>query len=106
MKATYFVCFSPPTWRILSKISSKKKSTNLNLLYTAMSRAQDYLGVFGQARTYNRALHKLASFSRNSFLNEFLDISYKIIEASEDEIDTDVLAENTLELLRSESNFS
>ena len=79
---------------------------NLNLLYTAMSRAQDYLGVFGQARTYNRALHKLASFSRNSFLNEFLDISYKIIESLEDEIDTNVLAENTLELLRSESNFS
>ena len=79
---------------------------NLNLLYTAMSRAQDYLGVFGQARTYNRALHKLASFSRNSFLNEFLDISYKIIENLEDEIDTNILAENTLELLRSESNFS
>ena len=79
---------------------------NLNLLYTAMSRAQDYLGVFGQAKTYNRALYKLASFSRNSFLNEFLDISYKIIENLEDEIDTNVLAENTLELLRSESNFS
>ena len=79
---------------------------NLNLLYTAMSRAQDYLGVFGQAKTYNRALYKLASFSRNSFLNEFLDISYKIIENLEDEIDTNVLAENTLELLRSEGNFS
>ena len=86
--------------------SSATYQLNLNLLYTAMSRAQDYLGVFGQARTYNRALHKLASFSRNSFLNEFLDISYKIIESLEDEIDTNVLAENTLELLRSESNFS
>ena len=86
--------------------SSATYQLNLNLLYTAMSRAQDYLGVFGQARTYNRALHKLASFSRNSFLNEFLDISYKIIENSEDEIDTNVLAENTLELLRSEGNFS
>lgn len=86
--------------------SSATYQLNLNLLYTAMSRAQDYLGVFGQARTYNRALHKLASFSRNSFLNEFLDISYKIIEDSEGEIETDVLAENTLELLRSESNFS
>lgn len=86
--------------------SSATYQLNLNLLYTAMSRAQDYLGVFGQARTYNRALHKLASFSRNSFLNEFLDISYKIIEDLEDEIDTNVLAENTLELLRSEGNFS
>ena len=86
--------------------SSATYQLNLNLLYTAMSRAQDYLGVFGQARTYNRALHKLASFSRNSFLNEFLDISYKIIESLEDEIDTNVLAENTLELLRSEGNFS
>ena len=86
--------------------SSATYQLNLNLLYTAMSRAQDYLGVFGQARTYNRALHKLASFSRNSFLNEFLDISYKIIENSEEEIDTNVLAENTLELLRSEGNFS
>lgn len=86
--------------------SSATYQLNLNLLYTAMSRAQDYLGVFGQARTYNRALHKLASFSRNSFLNEFLDISYKIIENLEDEIDTNVLAENTLELLRSEGNFS
>lgn len=86
--------------------SSATYQLNLNLLYTAMSRAQDYLGVFGQARTYNKALHKLASFSRNSFLNEFLDISYKIIENSEDEIDTNVLAENTLELLSSESNFS
>ena len=86
--------------------SSATYQLNLNLLYTAMSRAQDYLGVFGQARTYNRALHKLASFSRNSFLNEFLDISYKIIEDSEGGIETDVLAENTLELLRSEGNFS
>lgn len=86
--------------------SSATYQLNLNLLYTAMSRAQDYLGVFGQARTYNKALHKLASFSRNSFLNEFLDISYKIIENLEDEIDTNILAENTLELLRSESNFS
>ena len=86
--------------------SSATYQLNLNLLYTAMSRAQNYLGVFGQARTYNRALHKLASFSRNSFLNEFLDISYKIIENLEDEIDTNVLAENTLELLRSEGNFS
>ena len=86
--------------------SSATYQLNLNLLYTAMSRAQDYLGVFGQARTYNRALHKLASFSRISFLNEFLDISYKIIEDSEGEIETDVLAENTLELLRSEGNFS
>lgn len=86
--------------------SSATYQLNLNLLYTAMSRAQDYLGVFGQAKTYNRALYKLASFSRNSFLNEFLDISYKIIENLEDEIDTNVLAENTLELLRSEGNFS
>ena len=86
--------------------SSATYQLNLNLLYTAMSRAQDYLGVFGQARTYNRALHKLASFSRNSFLDEFLDISYKIIEDSEGEIETDILAENTLELLRSEGNFS
>lgn len=86
--------------------SSATYQLNLNLLYTAMSRAQDYLGVFGQARTYNRALHKLASFSRNSFLNEFLDISYRSIEDSEGEIDTDVLAEKTLELLRSEGNFS
>lgn len=86
--------------------SSATYQLNLNLLYTAMSRAQDYLGVFGQARTYNRALHKLASFSRNSFLNEFLDISYKRMEDSEGEIDTDVLAEKTLELLRSEGNFS
>ena len=86
--------------------SSATYQLNLNLLYTAMSRAQDYLGVFGQARTYNRALHKLASFSRNSFLNEFLDISYKSIEDLEGEIDTDILAEKTLELLRSEGNFS
>lgn len=86
--------------------SSATYQLNLNLLYTAMSRAQDYLGVFGQARTYNRALHKLASFSRNSFLNEFLDISYRSIEDLEGEIDTDVLAEKTLELLRSEGNFS
>ena len=86
--------------------SSATYQLNLNLLYTAMSRAQNFLGVFGQARTYNKALHKIASFSRNSFLNEFLDISYKIVEEENGDIDIDILSKNTLELLRSEGNFS
>ena len=51
---------------------------NANLLYTAMSRARKFLGVFGQAKTYNRALKKFANFDRNSFLGEFLDISFTL----------------------------
>ena len=83
--------------------SSATYQLNLNLLYTAMSRAQEYLGVFGQARTFNRALHKIASFRRNSFLNEFLNISYDALDNVEDEINTDELAEDALKLLISES---
>lgn len=83
--------------------SSATYQLNLNLLYTAMSRAQEYLGVFGQARTFNRALHKVASFRRNSFLNEFLNISYDVLDNVEDEINTDELAEDALKLLISES---
>lgn len=54
---------------------------NANLLYTAMSRAEEYLGVFGQAVTFNRALNKFASHDRNSFLNEFYKIAFETVEA-------------------------
>lgn len=54
---------------------------NANLLYTAMSRAEEYLGVFGQAVTFNRALSKFASHDRNSFLNEFYKIAFETVEA-------------------------
>lgn len=53
---------------------------NANLLYTAMSRAEEYLGVFGQAITFNRALNKFASHDRNSFLNEFYEIAFKVVK--------------------------
>lgn len=86
--------------------SSATFQLNLNLLYTALSRAQDFLGVFGQAKTYNKALYKLASFDRNSFLNEFLKISYDVIKEKDDEININKLTQDMLELLRSEGNFS
>jgi len=53
--------------------SSATYQLNANLLYTAMSRARKFLGVFGQAVTFNKAIQKFANFNRQSFLGEFLD---------------------------------
>lgn len=78
---------------------------NANLLYTAMSRAKKFLGVFGQAKTYNRALRKFSNFSRNSFLGEFLEYSFSInsMSPSDDKWEEDV--KDIVKLLRNDSNF-
>lgn len=93
---------------------------NANLLYTAMSRAEDFLGIFGQAITFNRALSKFASHDRNSFLNEFYKIAFDTVEDriannrnSEhfsvkigDELSVEELSREVFEKLRSESHLS
>lgn len=65
--------------------SSATYQLNANLLYTGMSRAQDFLGVFGQARTFNNALRKFANYDRNSFLGEFLEEAFEIVKSSNTE---------------------
>lgn len=93
---------------------------NANLLYTAMSRAESFLGIFGQAVTFNRALNKFASHDRNSFLNEFYEIAFKTVKDRTDEekdgehlsisigenISIKDLSKEVFEKLREEGNFS
>lgn len=43
---------------------------NANLLYTAMSRAKQFMLVLGQAKTINAAMKKFANMERRSFLQE------------------------------------
>lgn len=64
--------------------SSATYQLNANLLYTATSRTKKFLGVFGQAQTYNKAIRKFANFDRQSFLGEFLEISFQLHKAQSD----------------------
>lgn len=64
--------------------SSATYQLNANLLYTATSRTKKFLGVFGQAQTYNKAIRKFANFDRQSFLGEFLEISFQLRKAQSD----------------------
>lgn len=77
---------------------------NANLLYTAMSRAEDFLGIFGQAITFNRALSKFASFDRNSFLKEFLEISFEEMKNNEEDIEYELLADKIFDEIRDENS--
>lgn len=72
---------------------------NANLLYTAMSRARKFLGVFGQAQTFNKAIKKFANFNRQSFLGEFLEFSFDKLEQ---EKELDIYNDKTIESLMSE----
>jgi RecD/TraA family predicted helicase len=45
---------------------------NANLIYTALSRATDFLLVLGQASTINNGMKKFANMERRSFLKGFL----------------------------------
>lgn len=45
---------------------------NANLLYTAFSRAEDYMLVLTQALTINRAMRKFINMERRSFMQELL----------------------------------
>lgn len=47
---------------------------NANLLYTAWTRAKEYMLVLGQAQTINRAMKKFANMERRSFMQELLDM--------------------------------
>jgi exodeoxyribonuclease V alpha subunit len=51
---------------------SSKFQLNANLLYTGLSRAQEYELVLGQAETINVAMKKFANMERRSFLQELL----------------------------------
>lgn len=74
---------------------------NANLLYTGMSRAREFLGVFGQAATFNKALKKFANFTRQSFLNEFIDIRFNE-ESKWLELSVNSLDEKGKELIKDE----
>lgn len=52
---------------------SMKYQLNANLMYTAFSRAKDYLLVLGQAEAINHGIKKFANMERKSFLQELLD---------------------------------
>lgn len=45
---------------------------NANLIYTAWSRAEEFLVILTQAETINRAIKKKENIRRNTFLEEFL----------------------------------
>ncbi|MFC8688177.1 AAA family ATPase [Brevibacillus porteri] len=51
---------------------SQKRQMNANLLYTAVTRASDYLIILAQADVINYAMTKNASLQRNTFLMEML----------------------------------
>jgi len=51
---------------------SMKFQLNANLIYTAFSRAKDYMIVLGQANSINYGMTKFANMERRSFLQEFL----------------------------------
>jgi len=46
---------------------------NANLLYTGLSRAQEYMLVLAQARTINQAMKKFANMERRSFMQDMLN---------------------------------
>lgn len=77
---------------------------NANLLYTAMSRAEEFLGLFGQAKTFNIALTKFASHDRNSFLNEFYHMAFKSLEDSSENVIPVVRSRAMLEKISSKGN--
>lgn len=62
---------SPVVIVVLDK--SMKYQLNANLLYTAVSRAQEYLIVIGDAKTINFAMSKFTNMERRSFLQELLE---------------------------------
>lgn len=45
---------------------------NANLIYTALTRAEDYLVILTQEKTLNRTMKKIANLQRNTFLKELL----------------------------------
>lgn len=57
---------------ILIADKSSAFQLNANLLYTGISRFQEYLLLLGQAKTINIALTKFANLKRNCFLQELL----------------------------------
>lgn len=57
---------------ILLADKSSAFQLNANLLYTGISRFQEYLLLLGQAKTINIALTKFANLKRNCFLQELL----------------------------------
>ena len=57
---------------ILLADKSSTFQLNANLLYTGVSRFQEYLLILGQAKTINIALTKFANLKRNCFLQELL----------------------------------
>lgn len=57
---------------ILLADKSSTFQLNANLLYTGVSRFQEYLLILGQSKTINIALTKFANLKRNCFLQELL----------------------------------
>lgn len=51
---------------------SAKYQLNANLIYTAFSRAKEFMLVLGQAETINYGIQKFANMERRSFLQELL----------------------------------
>lgn len=49
-----------------------KFQLNANLIYTAVTRPEEYLVIVSQASTINFAMKKIANLQRNTFLQEFL----------------------------------
>lgn len=62
---------SPVVVVVLDK--SMRYQLNANLLYTAVSRAQKYLIVIGDAKTINASMDKFINMERRSFLQELLE---------------------------------
>ena len=61
---------------------------NANLLYTAFSRAKEYMLILGQSRTLNIALGKFANLQRRCFLSDFLKIAYVVQKNPEKSLDS------------------
>lgn len=58
---------------------------NANLLYTAFSRAKEYMLILGQGKTINIALSKFANLQRRCFLSDFLKMS-SIVQKNADKL--------------------
>ncbi len=52
---------------------SAKFQLNANLIYTAFSRAKEYMMVLGQAETINHGIGKFANMERKSFMQDLLN---------------------------------
>ena len=61
---------------------------NANLLYTAFSRAKEYMLILGQSRTLNIALGKFANLQRRCFLSDFLKIAYVVQKNPDKSLDS------------------